>query len=124
MRLPPSPPLSSLYSSCPNTHPPHPPTPTADFAHEIGGSLRFFVDYARGKPGTHGPRVAPVGAGDPLGHAPRARAKMDFGEAFGLSPRPYARPPPGMRMSVRGAAAGYGGSGGESRLCASACGGG
>ncbi|RDB24596.1 hypothetical protein Hypma_008230 [Hypsizygus marmoreus] len=50
----------------------------SDFAYEILGSLRFFVEYARGKPQTHGHghRVAV----DLHGHT-----KMDFGEAFGVS---------------------------------------
>ncbi|RPD55176.1 DUF300-domain-containing protein [Lentinus tigrinus ALCF2SS1-7] len=52
----------------------------ADFAHEIAGSIKFFVDYARGKPGTHGPRI---GVTDETGK----QTKMDFGQAFGLSPR-------------------------------------
>jgi hypothetical protein len=43
-----------------------------DFAIEIFGSLKFFIDYARGKPHTHAPRVTP---------GPDGR-KVDFGEAF------------------------------------------
>ncbi len=58
--------------------------PTADFAHEIAGSIKFFIDYARGKPGTHGPRI-PVT--DEMGK----QTKMDFGQAFGLHPRPDTR---------------------------------
>ncbi|KAI0750457.1 organic solute transporter Ostalpha-domain-containing protein [Fomes fomentarius] len=55
----------------------------SDFAREIGGSVRFFIDYWRGKPGTHGPRVPVIDAeGKPQ--------KMDFGQAFGLTPRPDA----------------------------------
>ncbi|TFK87895.1 DUF300-domain-containing protein [Polyporus arcularius HHB13444] len=56
----------------------------SDFAHEIAGSIKFFIDYARGKPGTHGPRI-PVT--DEMGKA----TKMDFGQAFGLHPRPDTR---------------------------------
>lgn len=50
----------------------------SDFAQEILGSLRFFVDYARGKPHARG-----------YEH----QKKMDFGEAFGVSSArntPYA----------------------------------
>ena len=54
---------------------------TADFAHEIAGSLKFFVDYMRKKPGTHGPRIRVT---DSAGK----QTKMDVGQAFGLSPRP------------------------------------
>lgn len=43
-----------------------------DFALEILESFRFFWDYARNKPHTHGPRLA-VGADG---------KRMDFGEAF------------------------------------------
>ncbi|KAH9940132.1 organic solute transporter Ostalpha-domain-containing protein [Epithele typhae] len=57
----------------------------SDFAREIWGSIKFFGDYWRGKPGTHGPRVQLT---NPDGST---YAKMDFGEAFGVSPRPYAR---------------------------------
>ncbi|KAL1940982.1 hypothetical protein VTO73DRAFT_7618 [Trametes versicolor] len=59
----------------------------SDFAHEIAGSLRFFVDYARGKPGTHGPRVDVTDSATGKTHA-----KMDFGEAFGVAPRPTVYP--------------------------------
>lgn len=70
----------------------------ADFAHEIAGSLRFFVDYARGKPGTHGPRVPSLEARN--GQKPGTHMKMNFGEAFGLAPRPYARAATGMSASA------------------------
>jgi hypothetical protein len=43
-----------------------------DFAMEIFESFRFFYDFARNKPHTHGPRLA-VGADG---------TRMDFGEAF------------------------------------------
>lgn len=43
-----------------------------DFAQEIYGSLRFFVDYMRGKPYARTPRE-------------NGQANMDFGEAFGVS---------------------------------------
>ena len=79
----------------------HSPTPsgqTADFAHEIGGSLRFFIDYARGKPGTHGPRVPSLEARN--GQKAGTHTKMNFGEAFGLAPRPYARAATGMSASA------------------------
>ncbi|KAI0773041.1 DUF300-domain-containing protein [Trametes elegans] len=56
----------------------------SDFAVEIAGSIKFFVDYARGKPGTHGPRVQVVDS-----ETGKSHPKMDFGEAFGVSPRPY-----------------------------------
>ena len=38
----------------------------ADFVEEIWGSLKFFIDYARGKPGTHTPK----------------KDKSTFGQAF------------------------------------------
>ncbi|KAK0421926.1 DUF300-domain-containing protein [Armillaria borealis] len=41
----------------------------ADFFHEIGLSLKFFVDYLTGKPWAHGPR----------------QDKADFAQAFGLN---------------------------------------
>jgi hypothetical protein len=52
-----------------------PPFP-ADFAIEIFGSFKFFFDYARGKPNTHGPRI-------PVNTAQGPR-KMNFAEAFGV----------------------------------------
>ncbi|KAI8970724.1 organic solute transporter Ostalpha-domain-containing protein [Trametes punicea] len=56
----------------------------SDFAIEILGSIKFFIDFARGKPGTHGPRVQVTDA-----ETGKSYTKMDFGEAFGVSPRPY-----------------------------------
>ncbi|KII84943.1 hypothetical protein PLICRDRAFT_45794 [Plicaturopsis crispa FD-325 SS-3] len=53
-----------------------------DFVIEIIGSFRFFVDYVRGKPHAHGNRIA---------GAPGAPAKLDFGEAFGVSGA-YSKP--------------------------------
>ncbi|KAF8797823.1 DUF300-domain-containing protein [Phlegmacium glaucopus] len=50
-----------------------------DFALEIFGSLRFFFDYMRGKPSTHG--------------QPREGGKKDFGEAFGVKPTTTSRQP-------------------------------
>ncbi|KAL7278336.1 hypothetical protein ACG7TL_008312 [Trametes sanguinea] len=83
-----------------------------DFAIEILGSLKFFIDYARGKPGTHGPRVQVTDA-----ETGKTYTKMDFGEAFGVSPRPSAYPMSARAGSASGsgvgARAGYGnGNGG------------
>ncbi|KAI0704728.1 organic solute transporter Ostalpha-domain-containing protein [Earliella scabrosa] len=55
----------------------------SDFAREIAGSFRFFIDYWRGKPGTSGPRI-------PVIDAEGRETKMDFGQAFGLTPRPQS----------------------------------
>ena len=52
---------------------------TADFAREIWGSLRFFVDYWRGKKYAHG---VPPQALEDLEDEPRGQAT--FGEAFGV----------------------------------------
>ncbi|CAL1702876.1 unnamed protein product [Somion occarium] len=49
-----------------------------DFAIEIYGSLKFFVDYFRGKPHAHGPRLTEI---DNEG---KTYTKMNFGEAFGV----------------------------------------
>ncbi|KAF8183665.1 organic solute transporter Ostalpha-domain-containing protein [Pholiota molesta] len=51
-----------------------------DFVHEIWGSLRFFADYARGRPTAHGYGHRMLSQTD---EQPRA---MDFGQAFGVSP--------------------------------------
>ena len=45
---------------------------TADFIQEITSSLRFYIDYMRGKPFTRS-------------KSPREGDKMDFGDAFGFS---------------------------------------
>ncbi|TBU25288.1 organic solute transporter Ostalpha-domain-containing protein [Dichomitus squalens] len=50
----------------------------ADFAREIWSSTKFFIDYMRGKPGTHGVRVTVTDADG------RAVAKKTYGEAFGF----------------------------------------
>ncbi|KAI0656125.1 DUF300-domain-containing protein [Cubamyces menziesii] len=77
----------------------------SDFAIEIAGSLKFFIDYARGKPGTHGPRVQITDS-----QTGKTYPKMDFGEAFGVYPRPYDRS--GYPMSAPGmAGVGAGGRG-------------
>ncbi|KAI0367134.1 DUF300-domain-containing protein [Pilatotrama ljubarskyi] len=55
----------------------------SDFAHEIAGSIRFFIDFFRGKPGTRGPRVEVTDSA-----TGKTYTKMDFGEAFGVAPRP------------------------------------
>ncbi|KAL4248976.1 Organic solute transporter Ostalpha-domain-containing protein [Abortiporus biennis] len=59
-----------------------------DFLIEIYGSLKFFVDYARGKPNTHGPRLTVT---DMDG---KVYTKMDFGEAFGVENASYPHHPP------------------------------
>ncbi|KAH9850854.1 DUF300-domain-containing protein [Lenzites betulinus] len=73
----------------------------SDFAHEIAGSIRFFIDYWRGKPGTHGPRVDVTDSVTGKTHA-----KMDFGEAFGVAPRPYDRAAYPMSTSTATSASG------------------
>ncbi|OCH86292.1 DUF300-domain-containing protein [Obba rivulosa] len=50
----------------------------SDFAVEIAGSVKFFIDYFKGKPYTHGPRVKEVGADG------KERPRPNFGEAFGV----------------------------------------
>jgi hypothetical protein len=60
-----------------------------DFIVEILGSLKFFVDYARGKPGAHAPRTQP---------GPDGR-KVDFGEAFGVEGA--ARTPDGENVRLQ-----------------------
>jgi len=52
---------------------------TGDFAIEIFGSLKFFVDYARGRPTAHGHghRVPTTDNND--------HSKMTFEQAFGVS---------------------------------------
>ena len=70
---------SLLASKLSRTHSPHRAcTPAADFAHEIWGSLKFFIDYMRRKPGTHGARVVVTDANG------RAITKKTYGEAFGF----------------------------------------
>ncbi|KAI0824333.1 DUF300-domain-containing protein [Trametes gibbosa] len=73
----------------------------SDFAHEIAGSLRFFIDYWRGKPGTHGSRVDVTDSATGKTHT-----KMDFGEAFGVASRPYdhAAYPMSTSSAISGAA--------------------
>ncbi|KAI0326498.1 DUF300-domain-containing protein [Cubamyces sp. BRFM 1775] len=70
----------------------------SDFAIEIAGSLKFFIDYARGRPGTHGPRVQITDS-----QTGKTYTKMDFGEAFGVYPRAYDRS--GYPMSAPSGAA-------------------
>ncbi|KAH7914889.1 organic solute transporter Ostalpha-domain-containing protein [Hygrophoropsis aurantiaca] len=58
-----------------------------DFAIEIFGSLKFYVDYARGKPSARSGRRTDI----PFTNNPRK--KMNFGEAFGVSgSSTYAKP--------------------------------
>lgn len=55
-----------------------------DFAVEIWGSLKFYFDYSRKKPGTHGPsRLDGEGYNTNPNIAGPGR-KMNFGEAFGV----------------------------------------
>lgn len=68
----------------------------SDFVIEIWGSLRFFVRYMLGKPGTHGPATPPgtlsnnldsQGSVDPendMKFHPRPAVRRDFGSAFGI----------------------------------------
>ncbi|KAH7925788.1 DUF300-domain-containing protein [Leucogyrophana mollusca] len=59
----------------------------ADFAIEIFGSIKFFFDYARGKPSTRSGRRSDTS------FANNPSKKMDFGEAFGVSgSSTYPRP--------------------------------
>lgn len=64
---------------------------------EIFGSVRFFFDYARGKPSTHGPgrRKSIVQDGKP---------KMNFGDAFGVSAN-YNTLPISSQTHITGSAA-------------------
>lgn len=57
-----------------------------DFAIEILGSLKFFVDYVRGKPST---RSAPRAEGEFV----NVEERMDFGQAFGMEDTTYSRQP-------------------------------
>ncbi|EJF61950.1 organic solute transporter Ostalpha-domain-containing protein [Dichomitus squalens] len=50
----------------------------ADFAREIWSSTKFFIDFIRGKPGTHGVRITVTNADG------RAVTKKTYGEAFGF----------------------------------------
>ncbi|KAI6141602.1 DUF300-domain-containing protein [Pisolithus tinctorius] len=72
-----------------------------DFAVEIVGSLKFFVDYIRGKPSTHSGRRADAE------FVNNHNKRMDFGQAFGVEGSTYPRQP---RKSTAG-----GGGDGESR---------
>jgi len=65
----------------------------SDFAIEIWGSLRFFVRYMLGRPGTHGPATPPDSFNDNLGvidpeddtkFHPRPPVRRNFGSAFGI----------------------------------------
>lgn len=57
----------------------------SDFVAEIWLSLRFFIDYARGKPNTHTSRpVAPTASGNPR--------RANFDSAFGLNKNSTAGP--------------------------------
>ncbi|KAI0668072.1 DUF300-domain-containing protein [Trametes maxima] len=78
----------------------------SDFAHEIAGSIRFFIDYARGKPGTHGPRAQVTDT-----QTGKTHTKMDFGEAFGVLPRPYEHAAYPMASAASGRAGSGSGSG-------------
>ena len=88
------------------------PAPPADFAREMWGSIKFFVDYTRGKPGTHGARVTIT---DMNGNTV---AKKTYGEAFG-----FERSASGVSTlssdaggyRVRGGGGGGAGSGGGGR---------
>ncbi|KAF9493015.1 DUF300-domain-containing protein [Pleurotus eryngii] len=91
--------------------------PSTDFAAEISGSCRFFVEYLRGKPHTRGHGHRALNAS--------GRPKMDFGEAFGVRPGVYPVAAPmdagrlagssvsgGRDVYSGGAGAGAGGAGG------------
>lgn len=54
-----------------------------DFLVEIFGSLKFFVDYARGKPATHSGRRADAAIVN------NYNKRMDFGQAFGVDGSKY-----------------------------------
>ena len=56
---------------------------TADFAVEIVGSLKFFVDFVLRKPYTRGPRVTVTEFDG------KTRTRMNLGEAFGVSMPQY-----------------------------------
>jgi len=60
----------------------------SDFVIEIWGSLRFFVRYMLGRPGTHGPASPPtsfdVDPEDDMKFHPRPAVRRDFGSAFGV----------------------------------------
>lgn len=61
----------------------------SDFAIEIWGSLRFFVRYMLGRPGTHGVATPPTSFSngypeDDIKFHPRPPVRRNFGSAFGL----------------------------------------
>ncbi|PCH39036.1 DUF300-domain-containing protein [Wolfiporia cocos MD-104 SS10] len=58
----------------------------SDFAIEIAGSLKFFIDYMRGRPYTRRPRVTTVDADG------KTRPRMGLGEAFGIAATGVAYP--------------------------------
>ena len=60
---------------------------TADFILEIINSLRFYVDYMRGKPFTSS-------------KGPREGHKMNFGDAFGLTTTKEQKPTQQMAPEV------------------------
>ncbi|KDQ26226.1 hypothetical protein PLEOSDRAFT_1067086 [Pleurotus ostreatus PC15] len=77
----------------------------SDFAAEISGSFRFFIEYLRGKPHTRGHGHRALNAS--------GRPKMDFGEAFGVRPGVYPVYPVAAPMDTGlGGAGGLAGSGG------------
>ncbi|KAI5121000.1 hypothetical protein M0805_000461 [Coniferiporia weirii] len=71
----------------------------SDFAREIMSSIRFFIDYLRGKPGTHTPKSREIGAG--------GKRTTNFAQTFGAQE---------SSSSVQGMSSGsnFGGVGGTS----------
>lgn len=70
-----------------------------DFITEIGGSLKFFFDYARGAPSTHSSsqkvdfaQAFGVGGRSPAdgGKLPMTHSRSSYGEHIRLAPYPYS----------------------------------
>ncbi len=78
----------------------------ADFAREIWGSLKFFINHARGKPDPPASRLPMTTELDG-----KQRPRMDFGQAFGVYPVKPQGSSTGFSSSPRMGGVG----GGESR---------
>ena len=68
----------------------------ADFAYEIVGSTKFFIDRMRGKTGANRPRVTVTDSQGKL------RNRMNFEEAFGFSDGYSKSTNPGPSTQMRG----------------------
>jgi hypothetical protein len=69
-----------------------PNTLLGDFVTEIGGSLKFFFNYARGTPSTHSSKKMNFAQAFGVGSRSVADGKSLTEESIRLAPYPYSDP--------------------------------